>query len=260
MDKSITEPERLIIEGADEFRRAAAKTATGIIEQGVAVLKIKQGCAKKQGGSDFLDIAMRLLGLPNHTASWFVTIGQNANKLLSVDKSLPGDAVSTLYQIARMPPDVIADKIERGVITPTASRTQVLEKTIVRTSRTVVSTDDEVVSSIKDIVGKLSKKEQKALFAEVDAARKLEREAATKEAKAQLTAIQAERRQIDRARAELRIARRMVLDPFTADEFKKILGMLHPDRHPGNEARAKEVFETFSRIKPICKKRNLKAV
>jgi len=204
MDKSITEPERLINEGVDEFRMAATKTATGIIEQGLAVLKIKQGCAKKQGGSDFPEVAMRLLGLSRSLSKKYALIGEAAKKLVPVGTSLPAESVSTIYMISRMTPDEIADKIERGVITPTATRAQVLEKTILTTSRTIASAEDEVVSSIKDIVGKLSKKEQKALFAEVDAARKLEREAATKEAKTQLAAIQEERKQIDKARADRR--------------------------------------------------------
>ena len=51
---SIIQANAMIQEGVDEFKLAAAKTATGIIEQGLAVLKIKQGCAQKQGGSDYV--------------------------------------------------------------------------------------------------------------------------------------------------------------------------------------------------------------
>ena len=134
---------------------AAAKTATGIIEQGLAVLKIKQGCARKQGGSHFPEVAMRLLGLSYRTAKMFAKIGAEAEKLGNHGSLLPGESMTTIYRIACMPPEVIADKIERGVITPTATRAQVLEKIIVTTSRTVASAEDDVVTSIKDIVGKL---------------------------------------------------------------------------------------------------------
>ena len=40
--------------------------------------------------------------------------------------------------------------------------------------------------------------------------------------------------------------------PFKRDEFKLILGMLHPDKHIGSEDRAKRAFETFKRIQPFC--------
>ena len=68
--------DKMIQDGVDEYKMAAAKTATGIIEQGLAILKIKQGCGKKSGGTDFPEVVMRLLKLNENTARKLALIGE----------------------------------------------------------------------------------------------------------------------------------------------------------------------------------------
>ena len=250
----------LIQQGVDEFKLAAAKTATGIIEQGLAVLKIKNGCEKKQGGSDFPDVAMRELGLSQSMAVKYACIGKAAEKLIPVGISLPGESVSTLYHVAMMDENTIADKIARGIISPSATRDQVTEKKRVQTSTTVHHDDSDLAADFSGVLSKLKPAEQKILKAQFAAEMKVSVNKAKAEAKKTIDDVRDERADIDKARAQLRQARKMVQDPFTAEEFKKIRGMLHPDKHPDNQGRAKEAFELFIRIEPICKKRNLKAV
>jgi len=73
-----------------------------------------QGCTKKQGGSDFPEVAMRLLGLSENMARKFAKIGEEAEKLRHHGDELPTESMSTIHAIATMPPETIADKIERA--------------------------------------------------------------------------------------------------------------------------------------------------
>ena len=257
----LQQADHLIRQGVDAFNLAAAKTASGIIEQGLAVLKIWQGCEAKQGGTDFPDVVMRELGLSKQSASNFLCIGQEHKKLSRIRDSLPGQSVRTIYHIACMEPDVIADKIERKVITQNATEHGVLEKP--PRKRVVIEQKHDDTQLAKDFAGVLSKlkpKEQKILRAQYAADLKAAVENARAEAKEQLASARKEREQNAQARSELQKARRLVQDPFTAGEFNKIRGMLHPDKHPENQARAKEAFELFLRIRPICNKADLKVV
>jgi hypothetical protein len=220
----------------------------------LAVLKIKYGCEAKQGGTDFPEVAMERLGLKEATACKLLRIGQEAEKLLRIRKSLPGSSMVTLYQIARMEPDVIDDKIERGVIHPNATEHQVIEKPRPKRVEVQVNHDDtELAKDFAGVLAKLKPDEQKILRKQYDS----DMRAAVNN---QLKEIRKEREQIDKARTELKRARRQVQDPFTQEEFRKIRAMLHPDRHPGNEQKAKEAFNLFVRIEPICKKVKLQSV
>lgn len=257
----LQQADRLIREGVDAFNLAAAKTASGIIEQGLAVLKIFEGCEVRSGGTDFPDVAMRELGLSKSAACKFLRIGKEHDKLFPIRNSLPGDAFSSVYEVARMEPEIISEKLDRGVITPTATVAQILEKE--PRKRVVVEQKHDNTELAKDFAGVLSKlkdKEKKILRAQYAADLKSAVDTARAEAKEQLASARKEREQNAQARSELHKARRLVQEPFTAGEFNKIRGMLHPDKHPGNEARAKEAFELFLRIRPICNKADLKAV
>lgn len=244
--------DELITQGVDEFRMASAKTATGIIEQGLAILKIKEGCNQKQGGSDFPEVAMRLLGLSKGMASKLVTIGAAAEKLFPVGNTLPSESITTLYQISRMDEATIADKVERGVINPTATRDQVLEQVRVGKEKTYKKGSEPASTgeSVSEVFTSLNKKDQDILNAHME---KVKNEFKA-EVKAEREKVREDKDKVDKTRQILSEAKAKVQHPFTRDEYKLILGMLHPDRHPGNEVRSQRAFDVFKRIEFICKK------
>lgn len=250
----IAKADALIQQGVDEFRLAAAKTATGIIEQGIAVLKIKQGCEVKQGGTDFPDVVMRELGLPLSAAKKYALIGEAAQKLVPVGTSLPSDSISTIYHIARMDEATIADKIKRGVITPTATRDQVLEQMRVQKQKTVKAKDEpeSLGVDVTEVFARLAKKDQKLLNDHMAAIQKEIKAKARKEAKEEIEEARKRKAQADETRRRLEQKLEVASSPFTKDEYRMILGMLHPDKHPGNEERAKKAFDIFKRIQDFC--------
>lgn len=101
---------------------------------------------------------------------------------------------------------------------------------------------------------RLSKREKKILdkhLSDVDfAARKQEREHSA----GLIENLHNDRMEIAAQQAQLRESRMMLRSPLDYDEFKLIRGMLHPDKHPGNEARAQRAFDAFSRLELICKR------
>lgn len=250
--------DELISEGVHEFKTAAAKTATGIIEQGLAVLKIKQGCDIKQGGTNFPDVAMRELGLSESMASYLLSIGSQSEKLLTVVNSLPSESVTTIAAIGRMDEATIADKIERGVITPTATRDQVQEKVRVQKSVPSNSLEDSKGDTVADVYKNLAKKDQKILDAHVKSVVARAFNEAKRQAREEIAQAQAERARLQEERAAVEKARRMVSDPFTEEEYKIILGALHPDRHEacGMKDRAAKAWTLFMRLENVCKKRS----
>ena len=262
VEKELT-ADTLIREGVDEFRMAAASTATGIIQMGQAVLKIKEGCNKKQGGSDFTETVMRELGLKEAMANYLARIGKDATKLLSVERSLPAESVKTIYTIAKMDDDVIADKIERGIIHPGATVNGVREVKRVDSksgSREVTSKDPEVIATMDKIVKKLNKKEKDALSAEFTAKVKVEVDKAKKEAMQIKKEASEKIMEAEKLRSTLTKARRILQYPLSMDEYRLIRGMLHPDKHPNNSERANQAYQAFTKIEPICKKAKLSSV
>jgi hypothetical protein len=70
--------------------------------------------------------------------------------------------------------------------------------------------------------------------------------------------LQEEKLAVMQSQTEIKKARAVVFLPFTREEYKLIMGMLHPDRHPGREDRAERAIGIFRRIENVCKKKQPK--
>ena len=250
----IISADALIQEGVDEFKMAAAKTATGIIEQGLAVLKIKQGCEKKQGGTDFPDVAMRELNLKEATARAYARVGEHAVKLRTIVRNLPSESLTTIEAVARMDEATIADKVERGVITPTATRAQVLEKKRVSKEVTVAADDPNAPDlSAVEVYATLPSKHQKALEAHIQGLMTAYKKKVRKELVEEADALAQEKAALIQARSTLDNQIKYAKRPFTREEYQLIRGMLHPDKHPDFVERANRAIAVFAKIEKLCK-------
>jgi hypothetical protein len=151
---------------------------------------------------------------------------------------------------------MIADKIERHVIHPTATHDQVLEQVRVQRSNTVKAGDEPASKGedVAEVFSKLANKDQVLLDTHMKKVTAEVKKAAKKEASDELNKYQEERGKIGEIRESLKRARKMVLEPFTRSEFKMILGMLHPDKHPDNEDGAQRAFDRFKKLEFVCKK------
>ena len=145
MDNVISMAETRFEDSCKNLENALTSIQRNFIEAGIATVAIKESCGTVQGGSEFPAVMMERFGLGSAASNELLAIGLNAKRLLAIASSLPRESRSTLYKIARMDDATIADKIARGVITPTASRDQVMEVLCVGKRKMVKKTEVEEV-------------------------------------------------------------------------------------------------------------------
>ncbi len=102
-----------VTEYANQFKVQAKKTAEGVLEMARVVFE-----AKKLGATDF-EVFCSEVGYKSDSSTIrkLKSIGEKYEFLISRSKSLP-TSWTTLYQVSRLNPEVIEQKIIEGVITP----------------------------------------------------------------------------------------------------------------------------------------------
>ena len=103
-----------VTEYAEQFKVQIKKTAEGVLEMARVVYN-----AKQLGSADF-EVFCHEIGFKSDSSTIrkLKSIGEKSQFLLSCSKSLP-TSWTTLYQISRLTNEVIEQKINEGVITPT---------------------------------------------------------------------------------------------------------------------------------------------
>lgn len=106
----------------------------------------------------------------------------------------------------------------------------------------------------EDVFDELTKKDQVLVNRHVERLVGEVRAAVDAEYKSRAASLNTDEAELARKRKKLEDDRRLVSLPITQHEYKFVLGMLHPDRHPGKEDRAQKAFDIFTRLEGVCRR------
>jgi len=121
-------------------------------------------------------------------------------------------------------------------------------------------------SKVEKVFARLPEKAQKALNDymqdQCDEMRELFNKKFLERTKDYRESIQKERTEISETKARLRKAQALCFLPLDLDEYRLILGLIHPDKHEGDEGaerRANRAVNIFKRLESVCKPKKKKA-